>query len=143
MKGIPPIKALMTPFPYWIESSDPIARAREMMEQHSFRHLPVMREGRLAGVVSDRDLRAARGADRRPAAEPELRVGDVCASAYVVDLDEPLDNVLLAMADRHIDAALVVRQGKLVGIFTMTDACRSFGEHLRDHFHPPKGDDAA
>ncbi len=94
-------------------------------------------------MVSDRDLRAARGSDRRPAAEPELRVGDVCASAYVVDLDEPLDNVLLAMADRHIDAALVVRQGKLVGIFTMTDACRSFGEHLRDHFHPPKGDDAA
>jgi hypothetical protein len=34
------------------------------------------------------------------------------------------------MADRHIGAALVTRKGQLAGIFTLVDACRTFGEWL-------------
>jgi CBS domain-containing protein len=47
------------------------------------------------------------------------------------------------MARDHIGAALVVRRGKLVGIFTVTDACRLFAEWLRVRFPGSGGDEAA
>ena len=65
------------------------------------------------------------------------------ADAYVVDLEEPIENVLLTMAERHIGSALVTRQGRLAGVFTAVDACRAFGESIQDNFPRPDGDEAA
>jgi hypothetical protein len=47
------------------------------------------------------------------------------------------------MAERHIGSAIVTKAGKLVGMFTSMDACRSFGGYLRDHFPHPTDDEAA
>jgi hypothetical protein len=47
------------------------------------------------------------------------------------------------MAEYHIGSALILKQGKLVGIFTATDACRCFGEYLRALFPDDTGNDAA
>ena len=44
------------------------------------------------------------------------------------------------MAERHIDSALVVKRGRLVGIFTSSDVCHHFGQFLKMVFDP--GDDA-
>ena len=57
MKEIPQVKSVMTPFPYSIDLHEPLARARAIMTEHGFHHLPVMREGELVGVVSDRRAR--------------------------------------------------------------------------------------
>ena len=62
---------------------------------------------------------------------------------YIVSVDEPLDNVLLTMAERHIGSAIVTRAGKLVGMFTAVDACRTFGNYLRERFPPPGSGEAA
>ena len=35
------------------------------------------------------------------------------------------------MADRHIGSTIVIEGGKIIGVFTATDACRSFAEFLR------------
>jgi acetoin utilization protein AcuB len=136
MQGIPPIKAVMTPFPYWIDKGEPIAAARKMMAGHSIRHLPVMEAGRLVGVITDRDINLI--LDPGLGDPPEGKtVGDICVSrVYVVDLMEPLDRVLLHMAKHHIGSALVMKDGRLVGIFTVTDACRWFGEMLQSLFPP-------
>ena len=56
MKQIPPIKAVMTPFPYSIAIDAPLSDAAQMMEEHEIRHLPVIEGDELVGVVSDRDL---------------------------------------------------------------------------------------
>ncbi len=141
MNAIPPIKAVMTPFPYSIDRAEPLDRAREMMERHDFRHLPVKDGARLVGVITDRDLRLI--FEPRLGLPAELTAGDVAHEAYVVDLNERLDNVLLLMAERHIGSALVVKEGRLAGIFTHTDACRRFGEFLRERFLEAGGDDAA
>jgi CBS domain-containing protein len=75
--------------------------------------------------------------------ESELTVRDVyIADPYIVDLNEPLDHVLLTMAQKHIGSVLVTKNGKLAGLFTTTDACRCFGEFLREKFSP-RGDDEA
>lgn len=127
----------MTPFPYSIDVDDALSRAALLMREHDIRHLPVTEGRTVVGVVSDRDLRVLMdvGGDAG-----DRTVRDVCVSpAYVVGLDEPLDEVLLAMAERHIGSAIVVKNGRLAGVFTAVDACRCFGEYLRENF--PRGDD--
>jgi len=37
------------------------------------------------------------------------------------------------MAENHIGSAIVTKNDKLVGIFTVTDACRALAEVLGDH----------
>lgn len=140
MTSMPAIKSVMTAFPYSVEAGATVSRAREMMDAHDIRHLPVMEKGKLVGVVSDRDIALALDPAVARTDERELHVRDVIVrEAYVVELDEDLDNVLLQMAERQVESALVVREGKLAGIFTVTDACARFHEFLRAWF--PRGDD--
>ncbi len=143
-KGIPPIMQVMTPFPYSIEAGAGLEKALAMMGEHDFRHLPVVEGGELVGVVSEREiLRAAEGR-RGKKAEEQLSVRDVALlDAYIVGLLEPLDSVVEHMAREHLGAALVVKDGRLAGIFTITDACQWFAEFLRARFPSEKGDDAA
>lgn len=137
---MPPIKALMTPFPYSVGVGASLDEAETLMREHRFRHLPVMDGGHLVGVLSDRDLK--RAAQPAPG-ETAPRVGDVARlEAYVVPLTEPADRVLAHMAEHHLDAALVVKEGRLAGIFTATDACRGFADFLR-RFFPSGGGEAA
>lgn len=140
---IPAVMAVMTPFPWFVQIEDRLGRARELMAEHDIRHLPVTREGELVGVVSSRDIQlvesTADAADR-----DDLRVRDACVQdAYVADRSEPLDRVLLEMARRHIDSTLVTRNRKLVGILTVSDACRAFGEFLQAMFPQGGGNEAA
>ena len=135
MKRIPAIKALMTPFPYAIADHAPLAEAREFMQAKHIRHLPVTRDGELVGMITDRDIKLVLGPDFAYPEVGDLKVVDVMlADAYRVDLGERADEVLAHMADNHLGSALVTRKGKLVGIFTVTDACRAFCEHLREPF---------
>lgn len=143
MRRIPTIKSLMTPFPYSVEAEASLEEARAMMMEHGIHHLPVTHDGGLVGVVTGRDLGLALDAKLRPAADDGLTVGDVCTTPYVVETDERLDNVLLHMADQRIDAAVVLKDGRLAGIFTGTDACRGFGELLRQELPGGDGDQAA
>ncbi len=132
---IPAVVAVMTPFPHAIEAAGKIADARAMMDRLRIRHLPVKEHDRLVGVVTERELRGI--ADDVPIQTVAIR------EAYVVDTDEPLDNVLVHMAAHHIGSALVTKDERLAGIFTTTDACRLFGEWLRYHYRPSHDDDAA
>ena len=141
MQRMPTLTALMTPFPYSIDMHASVAQAKDMMETHDIRHLPVTDAGRPVGALSERDiLRAGEGTSL----QDSTLVRDICVlEAYVVELSERLDTVLLHMAEQHIGSALVVRHGKLVGIFTATDACRAFGEFLQTQFPPDRDDTVA
>jgi acetoin utilization protein AcuB len=143
MKHVPLIKSVMTPFPYSIDIDATIGEARAMMAAHKIHHLPVKQNGKLVSVITDRDakLKQAPGA---PSSTSGPRVRDVCvADAYIVNMTERLDSVLFYMAQTHTGSALVVKNGKLVGIFTTSDACRCYGEYLRSLFPTTDGHDAA
>ncbi len=130
----------MTPFPYAVERSASVEKARQMMDQHGVRHLPVTEGRELVGVLSDRDLRSVLFLPHGRK-ESDLKVADVYVpDAYTVDLNEPIQSVLLTMAERHIGSVLVTRKGRLAGIFTAVDACRCFGEYIQECF-PGPGDD--
>ena len=141
MKAMPRIGSVMTPFPYSVGPDDSLETARRLMAEHRIRHLPVMVEGRPAGVVTDQDMRRAAAAG---GAESAHRVGELTLSeACEADISAPLDLVLSEMAERLLDSALVLKGGKLVGIFTATDACREFAALLRREAPSPDGESAA
>ncbi len=140
VKAPPLLKVEMTPFPYSVDLHASLGEARELMDAHGIHHLPVTSQRAVVGVITDRDLRSAEGA----AAQGALTVADVyIAEVYVVDLNAPLAEVLLTMARRHIGSAIVTRDGKLAGVFTSVDACRCFGEFLRESFPGDCGPEAA
>ena len=144
MKKVPALKTAMTPFPYSVDLDASFDEASELMARHSVRHLPVTRDQVVVGVITDRDMTSAMSINASSGNSSSLSVRDLyIADPYIVSVDEPLDSVLMNMAERHIGSAIVTKADKLVGMFTSVDACRSFGEYLREHFPPPEDGQAA
>jgi acetoin utilization protein AcuB len=144
MDHIPSIGSVMTPFPHVVQIDESLLVARSLMVEHGVRHLPVKDGDRLAGVLSDRDLKRALDPELGLPPKDQLFVRDAFHDeAYAVDWSEPLDAVLDEMWRRHIGSALVTRHGRLVGIFTTMDACRTLWKTLRALFPAGTGDEAA
>lgn len=140
MKKMPRVKSVMTPFPYAIGRDAGVNEARDLMWEHGIRHLPVRDGDELVGVVTERDIALMLAA--RPGDDPaQMTVRETYTpEPYTIDLNTPLDEVLARMAEEQIGSALVTREGKLVGIFTATDACSAFARHLREEFPEPPDD---
>lgn len=144
MKRIPPIKTVMTPFPYSVDADATVDQASDFMREHRIRHLPVTEGTQLTGLVSDRDIKLMLGPDFAYPRESELKVRDVMVrDAYIVDLETRLDEVLHHMAMHQLGSVIVTREGKLAGVFTTTDACHHFADFLRDQFRRSGGGSAA
>ena len=125
------VRRFMTAGPHSISSQHTLADAHRLMRERGIRHLPVVDGGRLAGVVSQRDLyllETLRGVELA-----RERVEDAMSDEpYVVSPDAPLDEVAEAMATRRHGSALVVERTEIVGIFTSTDALRALAALLRE-----------
>jgi len=134
----PSLTSEMTAFPYVIDVESPLEDADAMMKEHGIRHLPVVHDGELAGVVNHHQVSSA-------ARDGQVTtVGDVYdAHGYVVSMDVDLAVVCTEMAKRGLNAAIVMRQGKLVGIFTASDACHTLANVLRSQFPRPDDDQIA
>lgn len=133
-KAEPTIQKFMTTAPHSIEASRSVYDAEKMMIDLAIRHLPVMKDGVLFGLVSDRDLKLAM--TFLEADSKLVKVADVCQEKpYVVEPDTKLHEVLDEMAAHHYGSALVVQNHKLVGILTSVDVCRAISTILRQRFH--------
>lgn len=134
MKRSPQVIAFMTPFPHSIDVDAPLEDAHKLMREHRFRHLPVMSGGEIVGVLTDRDIKLVLGPDFGTPDERELRVRDAYVERpCVVPASTPVAKVARVMAQNRIGSAIVTKHGKLVGIFTVTDACRALAEIIGDH----------
>jgi len=132
MSDMPQIESVMIAPPISIDIGERVRVAQDRMIDHEIRHLPVLDGERLVGIVSDRDIAALESDPAWESRAEELRVRDVCTvDFYAVELDAPLDEVLLQMAERRLGSVIVTRKGELAGLFTATDACRCFAEDLR------------
>lgn len=141
--SMPLVRAVMTPFPYTIDQEASLEDAQTMMHEHRVRHLPVTHGSKLVGLLTARDLARAIERVRADSAGSSGRVADVAVfNPYVVSMTTPLNEVLGEMADRRIGSALVVKDERLAGIFTATDACRVLADQLQALF-PKGGGDAA
>lgn len=128
-KPIPAISRYMTPAPHSIGDEQPLLEAHHMMKQHSIRHLPVLRGGKLVGILTERDLAVIEnlsGVDPHSTPVEEA----MNSNAYAVHPEAPLDEVVDEMARFKYGSAIVMQNNKVVGIFTTVDACRALHELL-------------
>jgi CBS domain-containing protein len=144
----PSVKDYMSPTPIAVSPHDSLDTARKLMREYTVRHLPVIADDTVVGVLSDRDL-------VRPAvvATPGWRqalVSDAMSrTPYAVSEQTPLNKVARDMARRHISSAVVMDGKKIAGIFTSADALRALADSLEGkHAHqlneefenpPPRG----
>ena len=127
----------MTPNPTTIESTTTIADASELMRKRNFRRLPVVDNGRLVGIVTDRDLRTVAPSPATTLSIFELnyllakmQVKDIMHKDVItIPVDATIEEAALIMSTRHIGGLVVVGEnGSVVGVITETDIFNSFVE---------------
>ncbi len=118
-----------------------VAEALTLCRERRIRHIPILEEGRLVGIVSDRDLRDASpalGDAERASALQEIRVGDVMTQEVsTADPRDSIENVAQEMYELKIgslpvvaeepmvDEGLAVAEEELLGIVTSSDVMRA------------------
>lgn len=127
----------MTPNPKVIEPSATIADASEMMRKHKVRRLPVIDQGRLVGIFTDRDLRSVSPSPATTLSIFELnyllskmQVKDIMHKDVVtINVGATIEEAALLMSNFRIAGLVVVdAAGAVVGIITETDIFKSFVE---------------
>ncbi len=115
------IAEVMTRAPTMIERDETLTRAFDLMREHKVRHLPVIDGEKLVGLVSQRDLYFV---ESLGGTDPLLdRVSTAMATdTYHVAPGELVADVARTMAEKKYGCAVVVDRGRVVGIFTATDA---------------------
>lgn len=133
-KSEPLIKKYMACQPIWIEASLPLGEAKELMREKGIRHLPVMCDGKVLGILSERDIKAT---DQLLSSEAKaLKVSDVCHhKPHVTRPEATLREVAREMAEHKVGSMIVMDGAQLVGIFTAVDACAALADILGQRYH--------
>jgi acetoin utilization protein AcuB len=143
-KKIPYVGSVMTPFPYFVDTDNEVGEVERLMGEHQIHHVPVQQNGRVVGIVSERDLYHLGDRFLPITDRARIRARDIMAyDPYTVAFDTPLNEVALEMAKRHAGSAIVLHHGKLAGILSATDICRILAEIFESEFSPDIGDDVA
>ena len=127
----------MTPVSTWMSTPvvsvgplDFVERAREVMEERRINQLPVVQDGRLVGIVTDRDLGDAfpslldvlSNETESPILPPNVRVGAVMTRGVLtVAPGETVARAADMLRRERIGSAPVVDQDHVVGILTRSD----------------------
>jgi CBS domain-containing protein len=112
-----------------VDEDDSVSVAIQVMFGEEIRHLPVTREGRIVGVVSERDLLACRASSPHlPCDQPVKAI--MSHPAVVVAPEAPVEDGVALMLRRRLGCLPVVDDTELVGIVTRTDLLR--------HWPPPR-----
>jgi acetoin utilization protein AcuB len=128
------VKDWMTREVITVEEEMSVMKASRLMKEKGFQHLPVVRQGRLTGIVSDRDLKEAHPSKATTLDIHELyylldklKVKKVMSkNPHTVSGDETTDKAAALMLKHDISALPVVDQkGHLQGIITKGDVFRA------------------
>lgn len=111
----------MTKEPITVEPEDLAIRAAHKMQAGGFRRLPVVSDGKLVGIVSDRDLREHRGH-----LEQVKLNGIMTERPVTVTPATTIEEAARIMLERQIGGLPVIADGKLVGIITSSDVMGAF-----------------
>lgn len=140
------VRHVMTEAPKTLSAERNAADAAGLMAQYDIGAIPVMRDGRLAGIVTDRDLVVRVLAHRR---EPTSVTLDEILTRVVTTVtpDVQLSEVRNLMSERRIRRIPVVKDDQLVGIVSLGDVAladaskRAVGETLEEVSESPSTTD--
>jgi len=115
-----------------IASHETVRRAVSLLRQHRINQLPVIDNGKLVGIVTERDLRAALPPVPEPAEPAEEREGipdpqhvpvETVMTTTVLTLspEDTIEQAARLMRRRRIGSIPIVEGGRVVGILTRGD----------------------
>jgi acetoin utilization protein AcuB len=116
-----PIRDFMTESPHTIGHDQPLSLAHSRMRDLRVRHLPVLKGGRLVGILSQRDallVETLKDVDPADVKVEEAMTTDV----YLASPETPLIEAASTMAEHKYGCAVVMSGPRLAGIFTTVDA---------------------
>jgi acetoin utilization protein AcuB len=127
---MPAISHYMTKQPWTVARSASLADAHQLMREHQLRHLPVLDNGALVGLVSLGDLHLLETIG--DFALQDIAVEEAMTERpFVVTGDMPLDEVVDIMASKKYGSAIIAGREGVEGIFTTVDACRALASVLQ------------
>jgi acetoin utilization protein AcuB len=117
------VRHRMTPNPTTVSPQDLLATAQEKMTAGHFRRVPVVQNGTLVGILTDRDLRRHVGAEER------TRVGAAMSETpLTVSPQTTVEDTVQLMLKHQISGLPVIENGKVVGIITTSNVLQAFLE---------------
>jgi len=118
------IRDIMTSNPSTVEPDKTVVDAARIMKQEDAGVVPVTENGRLTGMVTDRDIAirvVAEGRDPQSTPVREVASKDL----VTVDPQQDLDEALRLMAQHQVRRLPVVEEaGRLVGVVAQADVAR-------------------
>ncbi len=116
-----------------VNAADTMLDATRALKEHDIRMLPVMRDGNLVGVVTDRDIKRASASDATSLEAHELlyiianiKIDEIMTrDPITVSHDHTVEEAAEILLKNKISGAPVVgAAGELMGIITQTDIFR-------------------
>jgi len=121
------VRDAMTPNVWTARMSQTLAEAAQVMKGEDVGSVPVVEDGRLVGIVTDRDIVTRVVAEGR---DPQaVHVDDVASRNLVtVRPEDDLDDALMLMAQHQVRRLPVVDDGRLVGMLAQADIAQEAKE---------------
>ena len=116
-----------------VDVNDSMQDATRLLKEHNIRGLPVMENGKLVGIVTDRDLKKASASDATTLEIHELlymisriKIKDIMTKDPItIPLDYTIDEAAEVLLENKLSGAPVVDdKGQVVGIITQIDIFR-------------------
>jgi CBS domain-containing protein len=131
------VRDIMTRDPIILGRNDTLDLAEDIMNLRRIRHMPVVDEGSIVGIVSQRDLfRSALvtalgfGRKTQTAVIKTIKIKEIMTEHVItISPDASVKEAARVMIDKKIGCLPVIDGENLVGLLTETDILRYFAEH--------------
>lgn len=116
-----------------METTDSVRKAKMILDAHGFRHLPIVDNGEIVGIVSDRDINRAMAISESMMTLLDVDTGNTLNLGEIMVKDitsvckeDRLKTAAQIMLEKKISCLPVIEGDVLVGLLTETDILKQF-----------------
>ena len=118
---------IMTSDPTWIDANETVDKAARQLAQEDIGALPICENGKLTGVITDRDIVVKVIAEGQDPAT--IRVGDLAqGEAVTIGADDSIDELVRTMREHDVRRLPVIDGTDLVGVVAQADVAVELGD---------------
>ena len=135
------VRELMTHNPITVNPDTPLSQVMNLMQKEGFRQAPVIDDGDLVGIITDRDIRLAvnLSPDHQEHEEQKKKLATLLTKDFMtpgpvtIPVTLPAYRAAEMLRLYKFGALIVVENEKIVGIISVTDFLKSFTMQQQQH----------